>query len=96
VSNNPCIFVTCNIQEYEGFAWKDKVEVYHAKNLSEFAAAIACSRFYVGNQSAPSALAWALGKQCFIELYEPCAHMYMNPNIMWYLNDNLHNFVQTA
>ena len=95
VTLNPCVFVTCNMKEYEGFAWKDKVEVYHAKNLSEYAGAIASSRFYVGNQSSPSALAWALGKRCLIELYQPCAHMYMNPNIMWYLNDVQNNLVDT-
>lgn len=66
---NKCIFVTCNKIEYDDFKHKDLVPVYVALDISELASIIAGAKGFVGNQSAPLAIATALGKICYCQLY---------------------------
>jgi hypothetical protein len=67
--NNNCIFVTCNRLEYDDFSGKAWVSCYVARDLMEMAEIVAGAKAFCGNQSAPLALAVALGKTCYCQLY---------------------------
>lgn len=66
INSNQCIFVTCNIDEYHNFEYKDHVQCHVAKNLSEIVSIINTSKGFCGNQSAYLAIAFALGKKCIV------------------------------
>jgi hypothetical protein len=66
---NNCIFLTSEIKEYEKFEYKNLVNVHVATNLSEMSEIISGCKAFCGNQSSPLALASALGKTCYCQLY---------------------------
>lgn len=69
LQQNKCVFVTCDVEEYNKFAFKHLVPCHLAKNLLELVRIISVCKGFCGNQSAPLALAIALGKTCYCELY---------------------------
>lgn len=88
LKNNKCLFVTCNWLEWEDFQYKHLVSCYLAKDLSEMAAIIGNAKGFCGNQSSPLALAAALGKVCYCQLYwvDKKAYMRLASHIFY---DNL-------
>lgn len=86
-----CVFASTDPEEYNHFACKAEVPFLHLQDLSAMMAAIASCAFFVGNQSAPLALAWAMQKPCLAELNARDAIMYKHPDVMWYLSPTDHN-----
>lgn len=89
------VFVTCSIEEWERFPFKnDKVKLKLVSTIDEMAICINSCKYFIGNQSAPFALASALDVPRLAELdYSACA-FYMNEihyskNISWYLRDDV-------
>lgn len=68
-SKNKCFFLSFEINDYENFPCKNNVELLHIKTFDEMSTIINSCKFFVGNQSAQSVLAYILKKPCFIELY---------------------------
>jgi hypothetical protein len=62
VSHMQCVFLTSDTEEYTGFPGKDLIGCALCKDLSEMVGCIDRCTFFVGNQSAPLAIAAALGK----------------------------------
>ena len=89
ISQNKCIFITCNKKEYDGFQWKSKVDVMVANDLDDFASMIYSSKCFVGNMSMPCALAWALGKPLLCALGNADEQpFYMCKYISWFKDKN--------
>ena len=80
VNNNKCSFITFNVNDYQNFPFKDKVECLIVKNFDEMVDIISNCDFFIGNQSAPLAIAYALGKPCLGELKDPDTILYKNLN----------------
>ena len=95
VKHNDCIFVTSNDKEYEAFPYKSYVSLIRIHTITELASIIGRCKFYVGNQSAPSALVWAMGKPALFELYHIDAAMYKSPYIMWFESTTSHTLDAT-
>jgi len=92
VTKNKCIFITCNKIEYDIFPCKDNVELYLCSDLNEMIIGINNCKFFIGNQSSPLAIAWALFKPMMCELYPVDAISYKgiskyNENAFW-INGN--------
>ena len=91
-----CEFVTNDQMEWDLFPYKDKAQLHLVKTISEMAIAINSGKLFIGNQSAPLAIASALDVPRVCELdYDP-APFYMGEekysnNIKWYLNDQVNN-----
>lgn len=91
----PCkgrVFVTSNIEEWNNFKHKDGVSLCLVNSVKEMAVAINSGKLFVGNQSAPFAIASALDVPRIVGLDPDPAPFYMgeerySDNIMWYLND---------
>lgn len=87
------IFVTCDVKEWEGFAYKENnIELKLVNTIYELADCIAACKFFIGNQSTPFALASALNVPRLVELEPPSCRFYMNEskytnNISWFLNN---------
>ena len=62
IHHNKCVFVTTNTDEYEAFPFKKDVPLHLKSNLYELTVAINSCKFFIGNQSSPLAIAYALGK----------------------------------
>ena len=69
LSSNNCVFLTSELKEYDSFEYKHLVNVHIATNLSEMTEIISGCKAFCGNQSSPLALAAALGKTCYCQLY---------------------------
>ena len=69
INKNKCKFVTTDLNEYENFYLKDKVELLLCKNFYDMVVAINSCKIFVGNMSTPLAIAHALGVPHFAELY---------------------------
>lgn len=65
------IFLTTNELEYDNFEYKDRAELLLVKTITEMAIAIKSSKLFIGNQSAPFAIACALDVNRVCEL---CPH----------------------
>lgn len=85
--HNDCIFVYNDPSEYEDFPYHDRVPGVHAPTFATLTQYIADARGFVGNQSAPAALAWALGKPIFVELFHVDKKPYMTKHIGWFFSD---------
>ncbi len=90
------IFVTCDVAEWQQFEYKTDVRPYIVKDITEMANAIWSSDGFVGNQSAPLAIASALDKMRICELDADPAPFYMgeeqySQNITWFLNNEINN-----
>lgn len=91
-----CVFVSCDPQEWQLFQYKEGVEFYQVKDVTEMVNAIWSADAFIGNQSAPLAIASALDKYRLCELDADPAPFYMGEekysnNIKWFLNDQINN-----
>lgn len=77
IQKNKCVFVTCSEIEYEKFAHKDKVPCKIVNDLKEMIQIIGSAKAFCGNQSSPLAIAVALGKSCYCQLYGKDAASYI-------------------
>lgn len=68
VAKNKCTFVTCDQSEYNNFPFKNFVDVHLCSNLDEYVDALNSCEFFIGNQSSPLAIAYALHKPMLCEL----------------------------
>lgn len=62
------IFLSTDRSEYENYEFKDLVEPYIVRNVTDLAAAIGSSKLFIGNQSSPLALASAIDHRRVAEL----------------------------
>lgn len=62
-----CVFVTCNISEYESFPLKSLMPVELKSTLREVFIAINSCKFFIGNQSSPLVMAFSLFKPALCE-----------------------------
>jgi len=69
VKNNVCFFLTFDGTDYEQFAYKHLCTKLQVSNFDELMNVINNCHFYIGNQSAPLAIAYGLHKPCLAELY---------------------------
>lgn len=76
VINEDVLFITTDKNEYNGFAFRDKVELYLVNTISEMAIAISSCKKFIGNQSAPFAIASAFDKERICELDKTDAIFY--------------------
>ena len=65
------VFLTTNELEYDNFEYKGRAELLLVKTITEMAIAIRSSKLFIGNQSAPFAIASALDVNRICEL---CPH----------------------
>lgn len=89
---NNFVFITSNPKEYEAFKYKHLVPMELVGTLEDMIGAIAHCKFFVGNQSAPAAIAVALEKPCLLSLYHLDARSYIQTDwckrrCFWYVND---------
>lgn len=88
------IFLTCSQKEYDSFPFKsENIKLKLVTTISEMAVCINSCKFFIGNQSAPFALASAFDVNRFVELDKEPARFYMDENkysdkISWYLNND--------
>lgn len=99
-SNENFIFLTCSEDEWEEFSFKnDRIKLRLVSTMSEMAVCINSCKFFIGNQSAPFALASALDVARLVELDAEPAPFYMNEskysgNISWFLREDRKYFIK--
>lgn len=87
------LFITSSEDEFSHFQFKnEKVKIHLVKTISEMAIVIGSSRYFIGNQSAPAAIASALDIPRTIELGQAEYKFYSgeskySKNISWFLNN---------
>lgn len=100
MNNPPCsaIFLASNMVEWNKFPYKSPhITLHQATSISEMASIIGSCKMFIGNQSAPFAIASALDIPRLVELELDPAMFYMGEtkysnNISWFLNDQMkHN-----
>jgi len=70
VTKNECIFVSFHIDDYNGFVYRDYVKkCVIIDNLSSLFSVINSCKFFIGSQSSPLAIAFAMEKPCYCDLY---------------------------
>lgn len=88
------VFVTTSMHEWEKFQFKNgKTTLKLVNSIGEMASSIASCKYFVGNQSAPFALACALDVPRLVELDSSAHAFYMNEkkyskNMSWYFRDD--------
>lgn len=90
--DNEVLFFTNNKKEFDDFLFKDKCNLFLTSTVNEAAKAMMACKLFIGNQSAPFALASALDINRICELHPDPAPFYIGEerysgNIKWYLND---------
>lgn len=91
---NDILFLTSNKQEWEDFHFcKEQINLQLVSTISEMAMYINSCKMFIGNQSAPFALASALDVNRLVELDIAPAPFYIGEskysnNISWFLNEN--------
>lgn len=91
------VFVTCSIDEWKNFTFKnDRIILKFVKTMNEMAICINSCKYFIGNQSAPFALASALDVPRLVELDSTACMFYINEikyskNISWYLREDINN-----
>lgn len=95
LNNEEIFFITSNIAEYEKFPFKsNNLKPCHLSTINDMAIALNSCKMFIGNQSAPFALASALDVPRLVELdYDP-AKFYIEEvkysnNISYFLNQNI-------
>lgn len=95
-SKTDIVFVTFSEEEYRYFCAPGfpGTKVKFVKSFLEMAQEIASAKYFIGNQSAPFALASALDVPRLVILDQEPAPFYMgeqefSSNISWYLNDSV-------
>jgi hypothetical protein len=90
--NDDILFLTSNSDEWDKFQFKSaKIKLHHVSTITEMASAIGSCKAFIGNQSAPAALACALDVQRLVELDADPSKFYMDEtkysnNVSWFLN----------
>lgn len=89
------VFVTSSKPEYDNFEFREShnVKLKIVLTIEEMANVLYSSKYFIGNQSMPFALACALDIPRMVELDKDAHAFYMNEekyssNISWYFNDN--------
>ena len=89
--HNKCMFITCNIDEYNIFPLKHLVPLELKSTISEMYTAINSCKFFIGNQSGPMAFAYSLFKPLLCEFTE--GKFYINQQhydgINWFARGNV-------
>lgn len=85
------LFLTCSQQEWDEFPFKEGVKLQLVSTISQMAVYINSCKLFIGNQSAPFALASALDVSRMVELDNEPGPFYMNEtkysrNIQWFLS----------
>jgi hypothetical protein len=88
VSQNQCIFISFNQEDYDAFEFKEFVEFIKVNSFDEMVTVINSCKYYIGNQSMPLALAYGLHKPCLAEIYPEAAAYYcglekFHPSYSW-------------
>ena len=93
--NEEFVFITSSIEEWEKFQFKnDRIKLKLVESISDMVLCINSCKYFIGNQSAPFAIASALDVPRLVELdYSACV-FYMNErkyskNISWYLRNDI-------
>lgn len=101
IKNNSCLFITCNIKEYEAFPLKHLLEVELKESLDDIYHAINDCQFFIGNQSSPLAMAYSLFKPLLCEAPEDYFYSRKKhyPGVNWFSShsfnfDTLTNYIQ--
>ena len=95
IKKNNCIFLTCNINEYHNSPYKNITTSCHVcENLFELCTMINSCKFFIGSQSSPLAIAYAMGKECLGEFLGGDAVHYINmenynKNFYWFYNNTV-------
>ncbi len=96
------VFLTSDISEWEAFPFKnDKIDVSVVQSIQDMVTVMEPCRFFIGNQSAPFALASALDVPRLCELDHDPAPFYIgeekySKNISWWLNPQTKHFSENA
>ena len=67
---NDLIFISNDVNEYNGFQFKNQVQYHPVNSLIELYSAINSCKFFIGNQSSPYTLATSIDKLRILELAE--------------------------
>lgn len=102
--NNPnkkFVFVTTNVAEYNDFEYKSRCSAICVKDIAQLAELIAGCKLFIGNQSAPFALACALDVPRLCELDPDPAPFYMgeekySSNMNWVLTEDKKHITKTC
>jgi hypothetical protein len=89
LSQNDCIFVSFDENEYNNFKFKDLVIFDKCKNFNDLYSKIEHCKFFIGNQSTPLVIAHALFKSHLGMLYDVDAIHFkdsFNSNYFWFDN----------
>jgi hypothetical protein len=92
--NHDVIFVTSKHEEWESFPCKySNLTPHFVSTIDEMASTINSCKLFIGNQSAPFAIASALDVPRLVELDSDPSRFYMDEvkysdNISWYLNES--------
>lgn len=93
-ANEEFVFVTYSMDEWDQFPFKnDRLKLKLVSTLEEMSVAINSCKLFIGNQSAPLALASALDVNRIAELFHAESQFYMgenkySENISWFLNND--------
>ncbi len=96
------IFLTCDASEWDAFPFKNvKIKPVVVSTIHDMSMVMASGTFFIGNQSAPFALASALDVPRLCELDPDPAPFYMgeekySKNISWWLNPQTKYFSENA
>jgi hypothetical protein len=88
------LFITTSEQDWNSFRFhNERIKPYFRKNINELASSINSCKYFIGNQSSPFAIASALNKDRFVELYSGSQGFYMDErnyydNISWFFETN--------
>lgn len=88
------LFLTSSEEEFNNFKFKrDRIKLHLVQTMSDMAVVIGSCKYFVGNQSAPFALASSMDVSRLVELNEEASRFYMSEekyskNISWFLNGN--------
>lgn len=90
------LFVTTDKMEWDVFPYKHRCLLYLAKDIQQMVNAIHSADKFIGNQSAPFAIACALDVPRLVELDTDPAPFYIgeekySKNIKWFLNEEVNN-----
>jgi len=88
------LFITTDLSEFENFRFKtNRIKPYIVSTLSDMSNAIGSCDLFIGNQSAPLAIASALDVPRIAELHSSSYEFYVNEqsyseNISWFSDSN--------
>lgn len=86
---NKCKFISFNKIDYDNFICKNNTNILYVNSFNEMVESLSNCKIFIGNQSAPLAIAIALGKNCFGELYYLDSFHYIGlKNLNWISESN--------